>query len=109
MFEIHRLEKGERLWKHFEGEFEHCNGWAVVIPVAYYYLPDYEPNCSEWNPYSYSEIDVLHLIIIAYSGCDNAIEYLLIENDCVIGSLGKSLLENISEDSFLAIRTFPIY
>lgn len=108
LFEIHRLEKGERLWKHFEGEFEHCNGWAVVIPKAYHYLPEYEPNSSEWKSYSSSEMDSVHLKVIAYSNGSN-IGYMLIERDCVIGHYGETPLENISESDFLSMNTFPIY
>ena len=108
LFEIHRLEKGERLWKHFEGEFEHSNGWAVVIPEAYHSLPEYEPNSSEWKPYSLSEMDSAHLKVIAYSTNKN-IEYLLIERNCVIGHYGETSIKDISESNFLSESIFPIY
>lgn len=108
LFEIHRLERGERLWKCFESDFEHYNGWAMVIPEAYYYLPKYEPNCSEWEPYSLSEIDSKQLKVIAYSSGDN-IGYMLIERDCVIEYYGETPLEDISESDFLSMNTFPIY
>ena len=108
LFEIHRLEKGERLWKFFEGEFEHYNGWAMVIPEAYYYLPEYEPNCSEWKSYSSSAMDSAHLKVIAYSNGSN-IEYLLIERNCVIGHYGETSIEDISERNILSESTFPIY
>ena len=108
LFEIHRLERGERLWKYFDGDFEHYNGWAVVIPEAYYYLPEYEPNCSEWEPYALSEIDSKQLKVIAYSSGGN-IGYMLIEKDCVIGHYGETSLEDISESDFLSMNTFPIY
>lgn len=108
LFEIHRLEKGERLWKYFEGDFEHCNGWAVVIPEAYHYLSEYEPNSSEWEPYLQSKIDSKQLSIIAYSNSNN-LGYLLIEKDCVIGHYGEIPLENISESDFLSMNTFSIY
>lgn len=108
LFEIHRLEKGEKLWKYYEGDFEHCNGWAIVIPEAYYYLPEYEPNCIEWMPFSSFEVDSKQLKIIAYSSGIN-IEYLLIERDCIIWHYGKTLLEDISESNFLSVTTLPIY
>lgn len=108
LFEIHRLEKGERLWIPFEGDFEHYNGWTVVIPVAYYYLPEYELNCSEWESYSLSKIKSTHLKVIAYSTNKN-IEYLLIERDCVIGHYGKTPIGDISESNFLSENIFPIF
>lgn len=108
LFEIHRLEKGERLWKFFEGDFEHYNGWAMVIPEAYYYLPEYEPNCSEWKSYSLSAMDSAHLKVIAYSNGSN-IGYMLIERDCVIGHYGETPIDDISENNFLTEIMFPIY
>lgn len=108
LFEIYCLEKGERLWKHFEGGFEHCNGWAVVIPEAYHYLPEYELNCSEWKSYSLSAMDSAHLKVIAYSNGSN-IEYLLIERNCVIGHYGETSMEDISERPILSESIFPIY
>ena len=108
LFEIHRLEKGERLWKFFEGDFEHYNGWAMIIPEAYYYLPEYEPNCSEWKSYSLSKVDSVHLKVIAYYN-DSNIEYMLIERDCVIGQYGETSIEDISERNILSESIFPIY
>lgn len=108
LFEIHRLDRGERLWKCFEGDFEHYNGWAMVIPEAYYYLPEYEPNCSEWKSYSLSAMDSAHLKVIAYSNGSN-IEYLLIERNCVIGHYGETSIEDISERPILSESIFPIY
>lgn len=94
--------------KHFEDDFEHNNGWAMVIPEAYYYLPEYEPNCSEWEPYSLSEMGSKQLSVIAYSN-SNSLGYLLIDKDCVIGHCGKNSLEDILESNFLSMNTFPIY
>ncbi|WP_242358091.1 hypothetical protein [Bacteroides acidifaciens] len=108
LFEIYRLEKGERLWKYFEGEFEHCNGWFVVTPEAFHYLPEYDPNCSEWESCSLSEMDSAHLKVIACSTNKN-IEYLLIEGNSVIGYYGKTSIEDISESNFLLESTFPIF
>lgn len=108
LFEIHRLEKGEKLWKYFEGEFEHCNDWVEVSPVAYYYLPEYEPNSSEWESCSLTEMDPEYLKVIAYSN-DGNIGYMLLESDCVIGCYDKNLTEGISENDFLSENTFPMY
>ena len=49
LFEVHRLEKGENLWNYYEGNFEHYNGWAVVIPEAYHYLTEYYSMSKEWT------------------------------------------------------------
>lgn len=108
LFKIYRLKTGERLWKHFEGEFEHCNGSAIVTPEAYHYLPEYELNCSEWVSYSLSEMDSAHLKVIAYSSGSN-IGYLLIERDSVIGHYGENPIEDISENNFFSESIFPIY
>ena len=108
LFEIYKLERGERLQKHFEGDFEHCNGWIAVIPEAYHYLPEYELNCSEWKSYSLSKVDSVHLKVIAYYN-DSNIEYMLIERDCVIGQYGETSIEDISERNILSESIFPIY
>lgn len=31
--ELYKYRKGERLWKYFEGEYEHANGWSTVKPI----------------------------------------------------------------------------
>lgn len=31
--ELYKYKKGERIWKYFEGEYEHTNGWFEVEPL----------------------------------------------------------------------------
>lgn len=108
LFEIHRLDEGERLWKHFEGNFEHNNGWAVVIPEAYHYLPEYDSISTEWVSCDSFFFNSGQTKIIACSIKDE-IGYLLAEGDSIIGSYGDFLLEDVSEDCFLAFRFIPLY
>lgn len=108
LFEIYRLEKGERLWKHFEDDFEHNNGWTVVIPEAYHYLPEYDSISTEWASCDSLFINRGQIRIIACSIKDK-IGYLLAEGNSIIGSCGDFLLDDVSEDSFLAFRFIPLY
>ena len=41
--ELYRLDKGERLYKYFEGEYDHSDGWFEVIPLAYHFVCGYKP------------------------------------------------------------------
>ena len=41
--ELYRLDQGERLYKYFEGEYDHSDGWFEVIPLAYHFVCDYKP------------------------------------------------------------------
>lgn len=45
--ELYRLEQGEKLYKYFEGEYHHMNGWFEVIPLAYHYVEGFAPNMSD--------------------------------------------------------------
>jgi hypothetical protein len=42
--EIYWFNEGEPLWKYFEKEFGHSNGWMGVIPLAYHCVDKYLPN-----------------------------------------------------------------
>ena len=110
LFEVHRLEKGEKLWKYFEGDFEHYNGWAVVIPKAYHYITEYVSISEEWASCDSYFFNSDHTKIIAYSIKDK-IGYLLAEGDSIIGSCGDLPLEleNLSKENFLAFRFIPMY
>lgn len=39
ILEVYPLLEGERLWDYFEGENEHLNGWHIVKPEMYYFVP----------------------------------------------------------------------
>ena len=108
LFEIHRLEEGERFWKYFEGNFEHYNGWAVVLPKAYYYLTEYEPMSTKWTACDDFYFNNGHTKVIACSIKDK-IGYLLTEGDSIINSCGDFLLNDVSKDSFLAFSIIPSY
>lgn len=49
--ELYYLNQGERLYKFFEGEFRHSNGWFEVIPLAYHFVSDYNSDtlCPSWS------------------------------------------------------------
>ena len=108
LFEVHRLEKGEKLWKYFESDFEHYNGWAVVLPEAYHYLTEYDSMSSEWSACDSLFFNSGDTKIIACSIKDK-IGYLLAEGDSIIGSCGDIPLDDVSEDSFLAFTFVPMY
>ena len=38
--ELYHLDQGERVYKYFEGEYGHMNGWFEVIPLAYHHVSD---------------------------------------------------------------------
>ena len=110
LFEVHRLEKRENLWNYFEGNFEHYNGWAVVIPEAYHYITEYDSISEEWASCDSCFFISGQTKIIACSIKDK-IGYLLAEGDSIIGSCGDLPLEleNLSKENFLAFRFIPIY
>ena len=39
MLEVYSMFEGQRLWEFFEGEYEHVDGWCVVKPEMYYFVP----------------------------------------------------------------------
>lgn len=45
VYEMYMLKKGERLYKYFEEDYAHSDGWLGVRPVAYHY--------AEYYPYPY--------------------------------------------------------
>lgn len=49
--ELYHLDQGERLYKRFEGEYGHYNGWFEVDPLAYHFVSDYKPGalCPGWS------------------------------------------------------------
>ena len=47
--ELHSLEKGEPLYKFFEGDYSHSNGWFTVIPLAYHRVSDLKSGISEYG------------------------------------------------------------
>ena len=46
--ESYHLDKGERLYKYFENEYEHSDGWFDVIPLAYHFVEGDEIEYN-WN------------------------------------------------------------
>ena len=42
--EVYRMEKGERLWKYFIGEYAH-GGWMDGPPYGYYFIEDFNKDC----------------------------------------------------------------
>ncbi|MBO6033514.1 MAG: hypothetical protein J6Q22_19035 [Prevotella sp.] len=44
--ELYRLEQGDKLYKFFEGEYHHMNGWFNVMPLAYHFVDGYNPDRS---------------------------------------------------------------
>lgn len=66
-FEMYRLYKGERLWKYFENEFAHMNGWFEVDPLAYFFVEFY-PDENQWQLFdSFSKEDSCNSYeIVAY-------------------------------------------
>jgi len=47
--EIYHLNKGDRLYKYFDGENKHMNGWFEVLPLAFHYIKPYNTECSKWQ------------------------------------------------------------
>lgn len=70
--------KGERLWKYFENENAHMNGWFRVDPLAYYFVEFY-PDDAQWLPCdSFSEDESYQRYeIVAYRKKENDIHYAL--------------------------------
>lgn len=115
-FEMYRMYKGERLWKFFENEYAHMNGWFEVDPLAYYFVEFY-PDNAQWQPFdsipekeSYQKYE-----IVAFQKNENDIHYALrlhslwSEDDFI-----NPKHENYDEDYwhetfFLASCKFPIY
>lgn len=77
-FEMYRMYKGERLWKYFENENAHMNGWFRVDPLAYYFVEFY-PDDAQWLPCdSFSEDESYQRYeIVAYRKKENDIHYAL--------------------------------
>ena len=38
LFELHRLQQGEKLCKRFQDDFAHCSGWVIVEPTSYHFI-----------------------------------------------------------------------
>lgn len=77
-FEMYRMYKGERLWKYFENEYAHMNGWFVVEPLAYYFVEFY-PEETQWRLFdSFSENkSYKNYEIVAYRKNEGDVHYAL--------------------------------
>ncbi len=50
LYELHRLQQGEKLCKYFQDDFAHCSGCVTVEPTSYHFIDSY-PDESSWSPY----------------------------------------------------------
>ncbi len=114
-FEMYRMYKGERLWKYFENEYAHINGWFEVEPLAYYFVEFY-PEEAQWQPFnSFSEEAYNSYGIVAYQKKENDVYYALRlhslwpEDDFISPKHDNYDEDYWNETSFLASCKFPIY
>ena len=115
-FEMYRMYKGERLWKYFENEYAHMNGWFEVDPLAYYFVEFY-PEENQWQPFdSFSEEDSCNNYeIVAYRKDENDVHYALRlyslwpEDDFIFPKHGIYDEDFWHETVFLASCKFHIY
>lgn len=69
--ELYKYRKGERIWRYFEGEYEHANGWSVVKPINITNI--ILETGTEWKR---GETVPIHgLYIVAYAFQDNAVAH----------------------------------
>lgn len=47
--ELHWLNKGDKLYKYYEGEYQHDIVWARVWPIAFQIVPAYQEH--RGNPF----------------------------------------------------------
>ena len=50
VFEVYQLNKGDKFYKYFEGEFAHSDGWLGVDPLAFHYVYPYTEKAIDWVP-----------------------------------------------------------
>ena len=77
-YEMYKMNKGDKLWKFFEGEYTHMNGWFEVVPIAYHYIGFY-PEESAWIPLNdFSISDSLdEYEVVVYQKGDKEFQYAL--------------------------------
>ena len=59
VFEMYMLHEGERLWKYFENEHIHYDGWVDVDPLAFHCIPIFsEENTKFWKAYENGPVKI---------------------------------------------------
>lgn len=69
LHEFYFMQKGERLFKYFEGEYGHSNGYFPVIPIDYHHKPEYSPSCrtKDWRKFNINdEMTLYGFIVLAF-------------------------------------------
>lgn len=107
--ELYKYRKGERIWKYFENEYEHNNGWSLVKPININI--DLEADAT-WE--QGITAPVYGLYIVAYTFQDNSEDfygycssYGATESELNIqcGKKNYALIYATQDDNFLDILT----
>ncbi|MBQ8991785.1 MAG: hypothetical protein IJ084_07295 [Prevotella sp.] len=64
-YELYKYDKGESLYKYFQGEYEHTDGYFVVKPYKNCFIPEYD--AISWADYPKNGT----LYVVAYGGGTN--------------------------------------
>lgn len=115
-FEMYRMCEGEKLWKYFENEYAHMNGWFKVNPLAYYFVEFY-PEGTQWRLFdSFSEEEFCDTNeIVAYRKNESEVYYALrlyslwSEDDYLTPKHDNYDEDYWHETCFLASYKFPRY